>query len=53
MGFIERPKDSGDDFDTGEEDEQYQAPEVVQDFAPVLFRNCRKGQRSVFGRRKR
>lgn len=43
MGFIERPKDSGDDFDTGEEDEQYQAPEVVQDFAPGTIQELPEG----------
>ncbi|WHG78077.1 phage portal protein [Escherichia coli] len=43
MGFIERPKDSGDDFDTGEDDEQYQAPEVVQDFAPGTIQELPEG----------
>lgn len=43
MAFIERPKDSGDDFDTGEDDEQYQAPEVIHDFAPGTIQELPEG----------
>ncbi|WP_311220408.1 phage portal protein [Escherichia coli] len=43
MGFIERPKDSGDDFDTGEDEDQYQAPDVIHDFAPGTIQELPEG----------
>ncbi|EAM1281468.1 phage portal protein [Salmonella enterica subsp. enterica serovar Newport] len=43
MGFIERPKAEGNDFDTGEDEDNYQPPSVVTDFEPGTIQELEAG----------
>ncbi|EIC3047317.1 phage portal protein [Salmonella enterica subsp. enterica serovar Manhattan] len=44
MGFIERPKDDGGDFDTGEEESNgYQPPVMITDFEPGTIQELEAG----------
>lgn len=42
MGFIERPKDAVEDFDTGEDD-HYQPPTTITDFEPGTIQELEAG----------
>ncbi|EJJ0330730.1 phage portal protein [Salmonella enterica] len=43
MGFIERPKEDGGDFDTGEDEMNYQPPAMVTDFEPGTIQELEAG----------
>lgn len=43
MGFIERPKEDGDNFDTGEDENYYQPTDVVTDFEPGTIQELPAG----------
>ncbi|EAS0488582.1 phage portal protein [Salmonella enterica] len=43
MGFIERPKAEGNDFDTGEDEDNYQPPTMVTDFEPGTIQELEAG----------
>lgn len=43
MGFIERPKEDGGDFDTGEDEMNYQPPAMVSDFEPGTIQELEAG----------
>ncbi|ELO3466643.1 phage portal protein [Salmonella enterica] len=43
MGFIERPKAEGNDFDTGEDEDNYQPPSIVTDFEPGTIQELEAG----------
>ncbi len=43
MGFIERPKEEGGDFDTGEDEMNYQPPVMVTDFEPGTIQELEAG----------
>lgn len=43
MGFIERPKAEGNDFDTGEDEDNYQPASVVTDFEPGTIQELEAG----------
>ncbi|HFG7647157.1 TPA: phage portal protein [Salmonella enterica subsp. enterica serovar Javiana] len=43
MGFIERPKEDGNDFDTGEDEVNYYPTDVVTDFEPGTIQELPAG----------
>ncbi|EDH6256469.1 phage portal protein [Salmonella enterica subsp. enterica serovar Agbeni] len=43
MGFIERDKENGDEFDTGEDDMNYQPPTMITDFEPGTIQELPAG----------
>ncbi|ECH6085788.1 phage portal protein [Salmonella enterica] len=43
MGFIERPKEDNNEFDTGEDETHYQPPTMVTDFEPGTIQELEAG----------